>query len=57
MVAFAGSDEKVAWVKKLGADHAFNYKTVKVDDALTQVAPDSINIYYDNVSFGNDYCA
>lgn len=50
MVAFAGSDEKVEWVKELGADHVFNYKTVKVGEAVAEAAPEKINIYFDNVS-------
>ncbi|XP_063879827.1 prostaglandin reductase 1-like [Scylla paramamosain] len=49
VVAFAGSDEKVAWLKEVGINHAFNYKTVKVGDTLAQVAPENINIYFDNV--------
>ena len=52
MIAFAGSDEKVAWVKELGADHVFNYKTTNISDALSKVAPNGINIYFDNVSCG-----
>lgn len=49
VVAFAGSEEKVAWLKELGADHAFNYKTVTVGDALAKAVPEKINIYFDNV--------
>ncbi|XP_045101886.1 prostaglandin reductase 1-like isoform X6 [Portunus trituberculatus] len=49
VIAFAGSDEKVAWVKELGADHAFNYKTMNIGEALSKVAPKGVNIYFDNV--------
>ena len=28
VIGYAGSDEKVAWLKELGFDHAFNYKKV-----------------------------
>ncbi|KAK4310784.1 hypothetical protein Pmani_017684 [Petrolisthes manimaculis] len=49
VIAFAGSDEKVAWVKELGADHVFNYKTTDVGKALTETAPQKINCYFDNV--------
>ncbi|KAG0710747.1 Prostaglandin reductase 1 [Chionoecetes opilio] len=49
VIAFAGSDEKVAWVKELGADHVFNYKTTSIGDALSKAAPKGINIYFDNV--------
>lgn len=49
VIAFAGSDEKVAWVKELGADHVFNYKTANIREALTKAAPKGINIFFDNV--------
>lgn len=50
MIAFAGSDKKVEWLKELGADHAFNYKTTEVHEALNKIAPKGINVYFDNVS-------
>ncbi|KAG7168348.1 prostaglandin reductase 1-like [Homarus americanus] len=49
VIAFAGSDEKVAWVKELGADYAFNYKTTNIGEALSQAAPEKINCFFDNV--------
>lgn len=49
VIAFAGSDKKVEWLKELGADHAFNYKTTSVHEALSKAAPKGINIYFDNV--------
>ncbi|XP_022082526.1 prostaglandin reductase 1-like [Acanthaster planci] len=50
VIGFAGSDEKVAWLKELGFDEAFNYKTIKnLDATLKSVAPDGINCYFDNV--------
>merc|ERR1712212_452954 len=49
VIAFAGSEEKVAWIKELGADHAFNYKTANVGEVLGQVAPQKINCYFENV--------
>lgn len=51
VIAFAGSDEKVKWVKELGADHAFNYKTTDIGKALSQAAPNGINVYFDNVRY------
>lgn len=50
VIAFSGSDEKVAWTKDLGADHAFNYKTANIGEALSQAAPDKINCFFENVS-------
>ncbi|XP_050716104.1 prostaglandin reductase 1-like [Eriocheir sinensis] len=49
VIAFAGSDEKVKWVKELGADHVFNYKTANIGEALSQAAPNGINAFFDNV--------
>ncbi|PPQ76838.1 hypothetical protein CVT26_002296 [Gymnopilus dilepis] len=47
VVASAGSDEKVQYMKGLGADVAFNYKTTKTADILRNEGP--IDIYWDNV--------
>ena len=43
MIASAGSDEKVAFVKSIGADVAFNYKTTNTRDVLAKEGP--INMY------------
>ena len=49
-VGFAGSDEKVAYLKELGFDAAYNYKTVKsVSEALKEACPNGIDMYFDNV--------
>jgi len=50
VVASTGSDEKVAFAKKIGADIAFNYKTQKTRDVLDNFE-NGIDIYWDNVSF------
>jgi len=47
VIASAGSDEKVEWVKSLGADVAFNYKTQDMNEILAKEGP--VNIYWDNV--------
>jgi len=47
VIASAGSDEKVAFIKSIGADVAFNYKTTNTIDVLQKEGP--INIYWDNV--------
>ena len=39
MIASAGSDEKVAFVKSIGADVAFNYKTTNTRDVLAKEGP------------------
>ena len=50
MIGYAGSDEKVKWLKEeLGFDFAFNYKKVNLSESLKEAAPDGIDVYYDNV--------
>ncbi|OWK07275.1 PTGR1, partial [Cervus elaphus hippelaphus] len=50
VVGTAGSDEKVAWLKKHGFDVAINYKTVKsLEEALKVAAPEGYDCYFDNV--------
>ncbi|KAG9317021.1 hypothetical protein JVU11DRAFT_1203 [Chiua virens] len=47
VIASAGSDEKVAFMKELGADVVFNYKTTKTSEVLEKEGP--IDVYWDNV--------
>ncbi|XP_050684103.1 prostaglandin reductase 1-like [Leptidea sinapis] len=49
VIGFAGTDEKVKWLKELGFDEAFNYKTVNIQTALKEVAPNGVDCYFDNV--------
>ncbi|KAG0305930.1 hypothetical protein BGZ97_000928 [Linnemannia gamsii] len=50
VVGSAGSDEKVKYLKnELGFDAAFNYKTQDRRAALTEAAPQGLDIYYDLV--------
>jgi len=50
VIACAGSDEKCEFVKSLGADRVFNYKTSSVEDELRSFSDGSgINVMYDNV--------
>lgn len=50
VVGAAGSDDKVAYLKKLGFDVAFNYKTVKsLEETLKKASPDGYDCYFDNV--------
>ncbi len=51
MVGCAGSDSKVAYLKNIGFDEAFNYKTVaSLDEALRKASPDGYDCFFDNVS-------
>jgi NADPH-dependent curcumin reductase CurA len=53
VIGSAGSGEKVAWVRELGFDAAFDYHEQAPRRALTELAPDGIDIYFDNV--GGDH--
>jgi prostaglandin reductase 1 len=51
VIGFAGSDDKVKWLKnELKFDAAFNYKTKDITEALKEAAPDGVDCYFDNVS-------
>ena len=53
VIASAGSDEKVAWLRdELGAE-AFNYRDGDLDGQLRALAPDGIDVYFDSV--GGDH--
>jgi NADPH-dependent curcumin reductase CurA len=50
VVATAGTDEKCAWLKAAGIDHAINYKTCgNLLAAVKEAAPKGIDVYFDNV--------
>ncbi|KAJ2727154.1 hypothetical protein GGI07_000038 [Coemansia sp. Benny D115] len=50
VVGTAGADDKVQFVKDLGADEVFNYKTCgDLSNAVKKAAPGGIDIYFDNV--------
>jgi hypothetical protein len=47
VIASAGSEEKVAFLKECGADVAFNYKTEDTKEVLKKEGP--IQVFWDNV--------
>ncbi|KAJ7048922.1 hypothetical protein C8F01DRAFT_1266456 [Mycena amicta] len=47
VVASASTDDKVEYIRSIGADVAFNYKTTSVASALAEHGP--IDYYWDNV--------
>ncbi|KAJ5551852.1 hypothetical protein N7535_000202 [Penicillium sp. DV-2018c] len=50
VIGSVGSDEKLEYITKtLGFDGGFNYKTEKPADALARLAPEGLDIYYENV--------
>ena len=51
MIAFVGSDDKLKWCKEeLGFDHVFNYKKVDFSEAISKVAPEGAELFFDNVN-------
>ncbi|MSS45087.1 NADP-dependent oxidoreductase [Cutibacterium sp. WCA-380-WT-3A] len=53
VIGSAGTDAKVARLRDLGFDAAFNYHDGSVTDLLGRAAPDGIDVYFDNV--GGDH--
>jgi len=50
VIGSVGTDEKLDFItKELGFDSGFNYKKEKPNDALSRLAPDGIDIYFENV--------
>ena len=50
VIGSVGSDDKLNYIiKDLGFDAGFNYKNEKPADALARLAPNGIDIYYENV--------
>jgi NADPH-dependent curcumin reductase CurA len=50
VIGSVGSDEKLDYIlKELNFDGGFNYKKEKPIDALKRLAPNGIDIYYENV--------
>jgi len=50
VIGSVGSDDKVDFIKKeLNFDEGFNYKKDKPSEALKKLAPNGVDIYYENV--------
>lgn len=50
VIGSVGSDDKLKYLtEEIGFDGGFNYKKEKTPDALSRLAPDGVDIYYDNV--------
>lgn len=53
VVGSTGSDAKVVFLKELGFDEAFNYKTVgSLEEALRKASPEGYDCFFENVSSG-----
>lgn len=53
VIGSAGSAEKVAWLRELGFDAAFDRRDGALRRSLRAAAPDGIDVYFDNV--GGDH--
>jgi len=49
VLALAGSDDKVAWLKELGCDEALNYKNANFAADFKAATADLIDVFFDNV--------
>jgi hypothetical protein len=49
VIGSAGSEEKLAWLREIGFDAVFNYRDRSVADALSDLAPEGLHLYFDNV--------
>jgi NADPH-dependent curcumin reductase CurA len=49
VIGSAGSAEKLAWLAELGFDASFDYHEDRPRKALRELAPDGIDVYFDNV--------
>lgn len=49
VITTAGSEEKVAQCRELGADLALNYKTQDVDAAIREFAPAGVNVWWETL--------
>ena len=49
VVGSAGSREKLEWLDELGFDASFDYHETPARKALAELAPDGIDVYFDNV--------
>jgi NADPH-dependent curcumin reductase CurA len=49
VIGSAGSAEKLDWLRELGIDAVFDYHETRPREALRELAPDGIDVYFDNV--------
>ena len=53
VVGSTGTDEKVAYLKEIGYDGAFNYKKSDTSAKLAELCPNGIDLVYENVGGDN----
>lgn len=50
VIGFVGSDDKLEWCQKeLGFDHVFNYKKCNFSEEIAKIAPNGVELFFDNV--------
>lgn len=49
VIAFAGDEGKLSWLKEMKMDCVANYKTEDVSAVIAREAPKGVNCYFDNV--------
>jgi hypothetical protein len=49
VICSAGSPAKLEWLGECGFDAVFDYREQPVDEALRALAPDGVDVYFDNV--------
>jgi NADPH-dependent curcumin reductase CurA len=49
VVGSAGTPDKVAWLRSIGFDDAFDYHDGAIAELLAGVAPEGIDVFFDNV--------
>ncbi len=49
VIGSAGTPDKVAWARELGFDAVFSHREQRARQALRELAPDGIDVYFDNV--------
>lgn len=49
VITTGGSEEKLEMCRELGADVAVNYKTEDVDAAVSEFAPDGVNVFWETL--------
>ena len=49
VIATAGSDQKAAVCRELGADLALNYRTQDVDAGIREFAPEGVNVWWETL--------
>jgi NADPH-dependent curcumin reductase CurA len=53
VICSAGSQQKLDWLAGCGLEARFNYREEPVDEALPTLAPDGLDLYFDNVGGGH----